>query len=78
MLRANIGNAVMDVAAPKNKTASKSVALSEKSPGTLLIQNAKKPPRIKGTTIPATETEAALCEINFKFGANQKHVEPHA
>ena len=53
MMRANIGNAVMDVAAPKNKTASKSVALSGKSPGTLLIQNAKKPPRIKGTTIPA-------------------------
>jgi hypothetical protein len=50
----------MDIAAPRNKTASKSVAFSEKSPGTLLIQSAKKPPRIKGATIPATETEAAL------------------
>src|SRR6202011_6277066 len=63
MMRASMGNAVMDIAAPRNKTASKSVTFSEKRPGTLLIQSAKRPPRIKGATIYLRQRPKPRCDL---------------
>ena len=60
MMRASMGNAVMDIAAPRNSIASNLVARSEKRPGVLKTASARAAPRTIGTTMPAAEIEAAL------------------
>ena len=60
MIRANIGNAVIDIAAPRNSIASNSVAFSENNPGILTKPIANNAPRMNGAAIPAKETAAAL------------------
>ena len=60
MMRASMGKAVMDMAAPRNRMASNCVALSEKRPGTPISQRARPEPNAKGASMPDTLTTTAL------------------
>ena len=60
MMRANIGNAVMAMAAPMNSAASCSRTCSPNIPGTFSSHGASTAPSTKGTSIPESETAAAL------------------
>ncbi len=60
MIRANMGNAVIDIAAPRNSIASNNVAFSENNPGIFTKPIASNAPSTNGAAIPAKETAAAL------------------
>ena len=60
MMRANMGNAVMAMAAPMNSAASCNRTFSPNRPGTFRSHGASTAPSTKGTSIPASETAAAL------------------
>ena len=60
MMRASTGKAVMAMAAPRKRIASNVRVFSEKSPGTLTSHSASAVPMMKGTSIPARDTETAL------------------
>ena len=81
-MRASIGNAVMDSAAPRNSIASKRVACVENSPGSLTRNMARPAPRMNGATMPAAETASrasrpAPKRFNIEFHSHQEHVESH-
>ena len=60
MILASIGNAVIDIAAPRKSMASSDVAVAANRPGVRMSQSANKEPRMNGATIPEMDTAAAL------------------
>ena len=60
MMRANIGKAVMAMAAPRNSEACSNCAFSEYNPGMVISQGASRNASANGTTMPASETDIAL------------------
>ncbi len=60
MMRASIGKAVIDMAAPMNRMASRLDVFSANSCGSSAMKYAKVPPSRKGAMMPAAEMLAAL------------------
>ena len=60
MMRASIGNAVIDIAAPRKSIASAVVTRSEKRPGMRVKAIARPEPSANGSSMPDSDTLSAL------------------
>ena len=60
MIRASIGNAVIAMAAPRNRATSRKRALSANNPGTCCSHGASAKASRNGTAMPAHDTAIAL------------------
>ena len=60
MMRANIGNAVMAMAAPRNSDASTGLMRAANRPGIVKSQGVNINANTNGAAMPATDTDKAL------------------
>lgn len=60
MMRASIGKAVIEMAAPMNKVASNAVTVGANRPSIVISHGARRTAARKGAAIPEMETAAAL------------------
>ena len=66
MIRANTGNAVMAMAAPRNSVASNRETPATNSSGTVISHGVAIIATRKGTTVPDTDTATALGAFDLK------------